>query len=1205
MADVEGLHLKITGDSSQAVSEIKKVSQATENLQDSTVEIQVDTRFDALGRLHKANGQFMTMGEKLAETFSSSFMKKTAELSVKLDGWGKNLEARFGNLFKSIAQGAAAISTAIGFVTKNAMSIGGAFEAQITNVKVISGATEEELDMLIKKAREMGAALPITAKDAATAMELLAQSGTKAKDILASVADVSALAISQNVDMANAADLLGSTMTNFSMSIDTANKITDIFNNASNQSRLNISKLIEAMKYVGPAAGSLGMELTEAISAMEVLANAGLTGEMIGTGLTMTLSKLAKASQVLGIQTRNLDGTMRPLRDIFSELQAKGFSLADASSIFGERAKLAALNLAKYSSTLAENEKNLQKWGSTQSAVNEKMKAWPNVWNAFKSATEEVHIEIFTQIKEQSKEAVSGIAELTREFSKWINKTQIAGQSLNAFIEGLGFRIPSNAGFKEILESFDVQRFVDNVKNFGATIKSIGSSIANFFSTVKAPLLFLIEHLDTFASISFWGWIIGKGAQIPMSIMNFASAFTKLYNSVKALIALNAPLAGTMGIIASEFALLAISIERANAKYQEIAEIINAEKQINEVTAKINELEKNSSMEEAIQTGFEDLPDKFKDVKNSLIDINGLISELQKNFKGKIFNAIQNVIAKFPEMAENFKGTANDIDNTIATKITHALQGSEDEFKSLPDFWKNVVEELVNMDVKAGQVSGKVDILIKAYHTFGQEVNDVQKEINNITKQDEFINFTEEITRSLERLFMEMPSNFERMQKFLGNKNLELALNVSLSQAQKQLEDFVKSASEKYSIPEEIVEENIFNRLKKLASQGDITAQALAQGWKSAGNSLNNFIERAEDAINYLGASPEKFTPALNNMAKGIQKIDTTTGKVTEQFKKAYDTLKQWSNITFNQLTQRIQRLKKAVEGGFIDKSALEDEFKRISQQVKLQVVTELAPTKGQYKTSGAYESVIASEYISKMAELGGEVFTDMLKKEFSSQTGTEIGQSILAQINKGFQQNSSWLNFNGKNINATNQQDIPLAITNALNPLVTKIEQLASPQQPTNNNINNYSSAVNVIISAIREVTEAVKAQKISVEIPNQYDNTNLARNIQSLQDSIVSLRQSNENNFKQTQDTIRSINISSTQQDFTPVISALSSSNSGIIEAVNSVETAIKSMTPSNTYNIEINQQGFMIQQKSDADSLARSTVSALRTGFGNGGL
>ena len=51
-------------------------------------------------------------------------------------------------------------------------------------------------------------------------MELLAQRGNKAKDIIASVADVAALSISQNVDMASAAELLGSAMTNFGIAVE-------------------------------------------------------------------------------------------------------------------------------------------------------------------------------------------------------------------------------------------------------------------------------------------------------------------------------------------------------------------------------------------------------------------------------------------------------------------------------------------------------------------------------------------------------------------------------------------------------------------------------------------------------------------------------------------------------------------------------------------------------------------------------------------------------------------------------------------------------------------------------------------------------------------------------------------------------------------------------------------------------------------------
>ena len=187
---------------------------------------------------------------------------------------------------KRVATVITTIGGAISGVVKSALDVGGGFETQMTRVKIISGATGEELDLLTKKAREMGESLPITAQEAAAAMELMAQRGTQAHDILASVADVSNLAISQNVDMASAAELLGSTMTNFGIAVEDASKVTDIFNNASNQSALSMSKLSESLKYVAPVAATAGMSLEQTIAAMEVLANSGLEGSMIGTGLS-------------------------------------------------------------------------------------------------------------------------------------------------------------------------------------------------------------------------------------------------------------------------------------------------------------------------------------------------------------------------------------------------------------------------------------------------------------------------------------------------------------------------------------------------------------------------------------------------------------------------------------------------------------------------------------------------------------------------------------------------------------------------------------------------------------------------------------------------------------------------------------------------------------------------------------------------------
>ena len=533
MAEIEGIQLKITSDGSQAVREFSKIRQAFDKIR----KIETSQKKALAEAFNIPNITKITPAVDNAKKYGQQLLDNISKSAEALNTIGKQFEATFGAMFKSISAGATAVAGAISFITKNALNIGGGFEAQMTNVKIISGATAEELEKLTAKAREMGAALPISAKDAAQAMELLAQRGTKAKDILVTVADVSALAISQNVDMASAADLLGSTMTNFGIALDDASKVTDIFNNACNQSALSMAKIINAMKYVGPSAGAVKMQLTEAVSALEVLTNAGLTGEMAGAGLALVLNKLAGQSHVMGVEVNNLDGSMRSLKDIFSELQKKGFSLAEATALFGMRGNKVALALANYAYTLEDNEKNLQKWGATQNAVTEKMKTWINIWNSFQSASEELHIEVFEQIKNQAKDSVNAIAELTREFSKWIGETKIVGDTLNAFLEGLGFSVPSISDFQSLLRNFNVQSFLDNVKSFGAAIKGIADSIVWAFSMIKTPLLFLIEHLGVFATISFWGWILGKGLQIPVVIANIAASFKNFYASVATLAA--------------------------------------------------------------------------------------------------------------------------------------------------------------------------------------------------------------------------------------------------------------------------------------------------------------------------------------------------------------------------------------------------------------------------------------------------------------------------------------------------------------------------------------------------------------------------------------------------------------------------------------------------------------------------------------------
>lgn len=1080
----------------------------------------------------------------------------------------------------------------------------------MTSVKVISGATADELEELTKKAREMGAALPISAKDAATAMTLLAQRGTSVKDILATVEDVSNLAISQGVDMGTAADMLGTTLTNFGIAVEDASKVTAIFNNASNQSAMNISKMVEALKYVGPTAGSVGMELTEAMSAMEALANAGLTGEMIGTGLTGVLTKLASKTEILGVFTQEANGKLRPLADIFSELQAKGFSLAEATAVFGARGRLAALNLAKQSASLKENEERLKSWGSTQAAVDEKAKTFTNTLAAFRSAVEELHIEIFEQIKVQSKDAVSAVTELTRAFSKWLEETKLAQKVLEGFMEGLGLEIPNGNDFRAFLDELDVDLIVEKFKGFGAALTDLVNAINRVKDVIEAPLEFIIEHMESFAKLTFWGWIIDKALAIPAALMRLGSSFLEFISIAKKLEVLknvlgiftafqNISFADIGSVYGKTFGLITGFFGKLQGfiillKNFDIAAIMSGiatgwikfitiftspamltilpiatqltfliktysdyRKAQDELNAALEEeqryLSEQASANETIdfdikfnlKTGFEKLPQSWAKASDELrARANADIQAMQENFRSQVGDAIQGVLAKFPELAAELKEFGNNLTNSELMKLTQALQGNKEVFDALPEPIKKVVEQLYYMDVRAGQASGSLGELLLSQKKLEHDLATGGKPMKSDLQ--DYLGSLSSFTSNLVR---ELPSNIERLQTFLGSQDNGLSIKLSLSGAREELNKFAKETAEKLKIPKEIVDAGILKQLNKLASQGDKTAQALINGWDKAGASLESFLEGANDAITYLGASPEKFMPVLSTLTKNIQKIDPLTGKVTEQFKKAHDALKQWASVTFDQLSARIQRLRKAVEGGFLNGRALKKEFDSVLKQATAQVVVEMRPMEESLKASGNYEAVLASEVFAKMQDLGGDIFVRMMQEKFPSigaTTGAAMGQALLSEINRG--SSTPIIKINGKEyLNApkvSEPQNTTQALTVSLNELGQKLERMSnSPVQQA----RDYSANISQVVSEIQKATaEIMRLREIS---------------------------QTNSSNVQQ--------------------VTARLSSFEGILKALNF----------GNNYEINITQKDFNVQNKADADYAARLASEAVKTGLGNG--
>jgi len=86
------------------------------------------------------------------------------------------------------------------------------FEARMSRVKAISGATGESFEKLKKQAMELGASTAFSAKEVAERMENLASAGFYTNEIMSAMPCMLDLAAGSGKDLASSSEIAASTL---------------------------------------------------------------------------------------------------------------------------------------------------------------------------------------------------------------------------------------------------------------------------------------------------------------------------------------------------------------------------------------------------------------------------------------------------------------------------------------------------------------------------------------------------------------------------------------------------------------------------------------------------------------------------------------------------------------------------------------------------------------------------------------------------------------------------------------------------------------------------------------------------------------------------------------------------------------------------------------------------------------------------------
>ena len=239
----------------------------------------------------------------------------------------------------------------VGEIGTAAIKVGMTFEAEMSKVSAISGATGDELSSLTDKAKEMGAKTKFSATESAQAMEYMAMAGWKTADMLNGIEGIMNLAAASGENLATTSDIVTDALTAFGLSAQDSTHFADVLAAASSNANTNVSMMGETFKYVAPVAGALGFSVEDCGVAIGLMANSGIKAGQAGTSLRQMLSRLTKptkevqtAMNTLGLSLTDSVGNVKSLDTVMSDLRSgfSGLSKAEqtqiATSLAGQEA---------------------------------------------------------------------------------------------------------------------------------------------------------------------------------------------------------------------------------------------------------------------------------------------------------------------------------------------------------------------------------------------------------------------------------------------------------------------------------------------------------------------------------------------------------------------------------------------------------------------------------------------------------------------------------------------------------------------------------------------------------------------------------------------------------------------------------------------------------------------------------------------------
>ena len=332
------------------------------------------------------------------------------------------------------------------------------FEQSMARVQAVSRASAEEMELLTRSAREMGATTMFSASEAAEGLGFLAMAGFSAQQAATALPATLDLAAAGALDLGRSADIASNILSAFGLRAEETGRIADVLAAGASSANTSVEQLGEAMSFAAPRAAGFGLDVETTAAALGTLSNAGIQASRAGTGLNRVLSELASPSantielmRELGVAIEDIDPTQNAFVDIIQRLEEAGAgarefggALGDA---FGERGAPAILNLIRQAEVLEELDRTMRDAnGRAREMANIQANTLTGAARAFSSAIEEINLQlgdagllaIMRDVVFFSTDIVRVWAGMTDDLTNDLETVMLAAEGLQAALTVLG-----------------------------------------------------------------------------------------------------------------------------------------------------------------------------------------------------------------------------------------------------------------------------------------------------------------------------------------------------------------------------------------------------------------------------------------------------------------------------------------------------------------------------------------------------------------------------------------------------------------------------------------------------------------------------------------------------------------------------------------------------------------------------------------------